>query len=61
LNGKNTWSNGTQSKGGTMERNSVSAFGLGDVHVSGGKLASNAPEVLTISGKYTQLANVHWN
>ena len=57
LSGKNTWSGGTQLEGGTLERNSVSAFGVSDVHVSCGTLASNAPAALTISGKYTQLAN----
>jgi autotransporter-associated beta strand protein len=57
LSGNNTWSGGAQLEAGTLEGDSVSAFGASDVYVSGGTLASNAPGALTIQGKYTQLAN----
>ena len=57
LSGNNTWSGGAQLEAGTLEGDSVSAFGASDVYVSGGTLASNAPGALTIRGKYTQLAN----
>lgn len=55
LSGNNTWSGGVQLEAGTLEGDSVSAFGASDVYVSGGTLASNAPGPLTILGKYTQL------
>ncbi|NKI69318.1 phosphatase PAP2 family protein [Collimonas pratensis] len=55
LSGNNTWSGGTQLEGGTLEGDSVSAFGAGDVYVAGGTLASNASGALSILGKYTQL------
>ncbi|AMP00210.1 autotransporter-associated beta strand repeat family protein [Collimonas arenae] len=55
LSGNNTWSGGTQLEAGTLEGDSVSAFGAGDVYVAGGTLASNASGALSILGKYTQL------
>lgn len=57
LSGNNSWSGGAQLEAGTLEGDSVSAFGASDVYVIGGTLASNAPGALTIRGKYTQLAN----
>ncbi|MNN66901.1 hypothetical protein D3C81_1825020 [compost metagenome] len=35
---------------------SATAFGKGDVYVSGGTLVGNAPSGLALAGKYTQLA-----
>ncbi|MEO6918809.1 MAG: phosphatase PAP2 family protein [Collimonas sp.] len=57
LSGDNSWSGGAQLEAGTLEADSVSAFGTGDVYVSGGTLSSNAPNPLKISGQYTQLEN----
>ncbi|WP_228896467.1 phosphatase PAP2 family protein [Pseudoduganella aquatica] len=56
LGGNNTWSGGTQLEAGRLEGYSASAFGKGDVYVSGGTLVSNAPASLALAGKYTQLA-----
>ncbi|WP_058048363.1 acid phosphatase, partial [Janthinobacterium sp. Ant5-2-1] len=57
LGGNNSWSGGTQLEGGRLEGLSATAFGKGDVYVSGGTLVSNAQSGLALAGKYTQLAN----
>ncbi|HEY0589705.1 MAG TPA: phosphatase PAP2 family protein [Pseudoduganella sp.] len=56
LAGANTWSGGTELAAGTLQGDSVAAFGTGDVYVSGGTLVANAPAALKLSGKYTQLS-----
>jgi len=55
LAGANTWSGGTELAAGTLQGDSVAAFGAGDVYVSGGTLVANAPAALKVSGNYTQL------
>ncbi|MEG0884074.1 MAG: autotransporter-associated beta strand repeat-containing protein, partial [Janthinobacterium sp.] len=55
LGGNNSWSGGTQLEGGRLEGLSATAFGKGDVYVSGGTLVSNAQSGLALAGKYTQL------
>jgi autotransporter-associated beta strand protein len=56
LGGANTWTGGTQLDAGTLEAQSASAFGKGDVYVAGGAtLVSNAPDALNLAGQYTQL------
>lgn len=56
LAGNNTWTGGTELTAGTLEGVSPTAFGGGDVYVSGGTLIANAPSQLKLAGKYTQLA-----
>jgi len=56
LAGANTWSGGTELTAGTLQGDSASAFGTGDVYVSGGTLVANAPTALKLAGKYTQLS-----
>jgi autotransporter-associated beta strand protein len=56
LAGSNAYSGGTQVQGGTLVAGSTTAFGVGDVYVSGGTLAVNAASRVTIGGKFTQLA-----
>jgi len=56
LAGANSWSGGTEITGGTLQGDSVAAFGLGDVYNSGGTLVANAPAALRLAGKYTQLS-----
>jgi autotransporter-associated beta strand protein len=56
LAGANTWSGGTELTAGTLQGDSVAAFGNGDVYVSGGTLVANAPSALKLAGKYTQLS-----
>lgn len=57
LGGNNSWSGGAQVDGGTLTALSTNAFGSGDVYVaSGASVVSNAPGVLKVAGKYTQLA-----
>ncbi len=56
LGGNNSWSGGTQLEGGRLEGISATAFGKGDVYVSGGTLVSSAQSGLALAGKYTQLA-----
>jgi len=56
LGGANSWTGGTQLDAGTLEAQSASAFGTGDVYVAGGAtLVSNAPAALSVAGQYTQL------
>ncbi len=57
LTGSNGWTGGTQLEGGTLEANSSSALGAGDVYNAGGTLAVNTAGTLTVGSKYTQLAN----
>jgi autotransporter-associated beta strand protein len=56
LGGNNTWTGGTQLEAGTLEALTATAFGAGDVYVSGGTLRSNVPAGLTVSRNYSQLA-----
>ena len=57
LGGANSWTGGTQLDAGTLEAQSATAFGSGDVYVAGGAtLVSNAPAALDLAGRYTQLA-----
>lgn len=56
LAGANTWAGGTELTAGTLQGDSVAAFGNGDVYVSGGTLVANAPSALKLAGKYTQLS-----
>jgi autotransporter-associated beta strand protein len=56
LGGNNTWTGGTQLEAGTLEALTATAFGAGDVYVSGGTLRSNVPAGLTVSRNYAQLA-----
>ncbi|MYM26371.1 phosphatase PAP2 family protein [Duganella sp. FT135W] len=56
LAGANSWTGGTELTAGTLQGDSVSAFGAGDVYNSGGTLVANAPAALKLAGKYTQLS-----
>lgn len=56
LAGANSWTGGTELSAGTLQGDSVAAFGAGDVYNSGGTLVANAPAALKLAGKYTQLA-----
>lgn len=57
LAGANSFSGGSQVNGGTLEADSPAAFGTGDVYLGAGTVVINAPSVVSIIGKYTQLAN----
>lgn len=57
LAGANTFSGGSQVSGGTLEADSTTAFGTGDVYLGAGTVVINAPGVVSVVGKYTQLAN----
>lgn len=56
LAGTNVYSGGSQVMGGTLEADSVQAFGKGDVYLSSGTVVSHAPGRVSIAGAYTQLA-----
>lgn len=56
LEGNNTYSGGTQIDQGTLEGNSETAFGRGDVANNGGTLSEDVSGKLIISGDYTQSA-----
>jgi len=56
LAGNNSWSGGTQVEAGRLEALSATAFGKGDVYVSGGTLVSSASTSLALPARYTQLA-----
>ncbi len=56
LTGANRYVGGTEVQAGVLEADSATALGVGDVYVSGGTLASNAPGTLTVFGRFTQLA-----
>jgi autotransporter-associated beta strand protein len=57
LAGANTFSGGSQIAGGTLEADSGAALGTGDVYLGAGSLVVNAPGVVSVVGKFTQLAN----
>ena len=57
LAGTNSFSGGTQLMAGTLQADSATAFGQGDLYVGGGTLVSNASSLMRIKGAYTQLAN----
>lgn len=61
LGGNNTYSGGTQVGGGSLEADSATAFGTGDVYLGTGSVIINAPASVAIAGKYTQLANTTLN
>lgn len=56
LAGNNSWSGGVELTAGGLQGESVTAFGSGDVYVSGGTLTVAAPGALKLAGKYTQLS-----
>ncbi|WP_426342190.1 phosphatase PAP2 family protein [Pseudoduganella sp. S-14] len=56
LAGANTWSGGTELTAGTLQGDSASAFGTGDMYVRGGTLVANALTALKLAGNYTQLS-----
>ncbi len=56
LMGNNTYSGGTQIDQGTLEGNSETAFGSGDVTNNGGTLTENVSGKLVIGGNYKQSA-----
>jgi autotransporter-associated beta strand protein len=57
LAGDNKYTGGSQVSGGTLEADSSTAFGTGDVYLGGGSVVINAPGRVAIAGKYTQLSN----
>lgn len=56
LGGKNSYSGGTQLVAGTLQADSASAFGQGNVYVGGGTLVCNADSMVKMAGAYTQLS-----
>lgn len=56
LTGSNTYSGGTELKAGTLEGESATAFGSGDVLNNGGTLMENVTGKMTIGGSFTQAA-----
>lgn len=56
LSGANTWSGGTLVEAGSLVGLSTSAFGKGDLYLSGGKVKVSAADSLLVGGKFTQLA-----
>ncbi|WP_339940448.1 acid phosphatase [Undibacterium luofuense] len=56
LSGANSWTGGTELKGGSLQADSSAALGNGDVYLSGGTLMVSAANGLKLSGKYTQLS-----
>ncbi|WP_379159530.1 S-layer homology domain-containing protein [Paenibacillus sp. sgz5001063] len=57
LQGNNSYSGGTLLNEGTLEGNSNTAFGTGDVANNGGTLIHNVPGPLTIGGNFSQSAS----
>ncbi|MFC0169126.1 phosphatase PAP2 family protein [Pseudoduganella danionis] len=55
LAGSNSWSGGVELTAGGLQAESATAFGTGDVYVSGGTLTVAAAQALKLAGKYTQL------
>ncbi len=55
LAGNNSWTGGTQIDSGTVEANSINAFGAGDVYNAASVIVNNTSTV-NIAGKYTQLS-----
>lgn len=56
LAGGNSYTGGTELQAGTLVAESATAFGKGDVYVSGGTVRANAVTPLALGGNYTQLA-----
>ncbi|MGN7763361.1 S-layer homology domain-containing protein [Paenibacillus sp. 22594] len=56
LQGNNSYSGGTQLNEGTLEGNSATAFGTGDVANHGGTLIQNVPGQMSIGGNFSQSA-----
>jgi autotransporter-associated beta strand protein len=56
LTGTNTYTGGTQVVAGTLEGDSASAFGRGDLYLADGTVIVDAPTRLAVGGDYTQLA-----
>lgn len=56
LQGSNTYSGGTQINAGTLEGDSATAFGSGDVFNNGGTVVENVYGAMTIGGNFTQTA-----
>ncbi|MED4228561.1 acid phosphatase [Neobacillus cucumis] len=57
LQGNNTYAGGTQIDQGTLEGDSETAFGKGDVTNNGGTVSENVSGRVTIDGNYTQSDN----
>ncbi|MBB5190908.1 autotransporter-associated beta strand protein [Silvimonas terrae] len=56
FNGNNSYTGGTEIDGGTLQANSATGFGNGDVYVAGGTAVFNASSAVT-TVNYTQLAS----
>ncbi|OXM87050.1 S-layer homology domain-containing protein [Paenibacillus rigui] len=56
LQGDNTYSGGTQITDGILDGDSNTAFGTGDVAVTGGAMIENVAGTMTIGASYTQSA-----
>jgi autotransporter-associated beta strand protein len=54
LTGRNSYSGGTVIKAGTLEAASPTAFGTGDLYMTGGTALISAPEALVVEKRYTQ-------
>jgi autotransporter-associated beta strand protein len=57
LGGDNCFGGGLEIQGGTLEADSETALGTGDVYIGGGTLASAVSGTLRVNGRYTQLTN----
>jgi len=55
LAGNNSWTGGVELTAGGLQAESATAFGSGDVYVSGGTLTVAAPQAVKLAGKFTQL------
>ncbi|CAB3760344.1 acid phosphatase [Paraburkholderia solisilvae] len=55
LSGNNSYSGGTQVKGGALEAGSTTAFGSGDVFVGAGSAIIGASSAVKVGGKFTVL------
>ena len=53
LTGNNSYSGGTLLQEGTLEAESATAFGTGDVYINGGKMLVDADGPLALSGNFT--------
>lgn len=51
LTGNNSWSGGTQLEASALEARSGTAFGAGDVYVSGGRLIASAAVPVAVRGR----------
>lgn len=54
LGGTSSFSGGTYLAAGTLQADSVSALGVGDVYVAGGTLVCNADAAVKMAGNFTQ-------